>query len=90
MGTLLTAPLMSVAIGGIGYGDGVTMGSQFGVQVLGVATAAAWLAVATYVLLKITQAVVGLRVSPEAETQGLDLASHGETGYNVSFGGSIQ
>jgi Amt family ammonium transporter len=89
-GTLLTAPLMSAALGGIGFADGTTMGSQFGVQVLGVVSAALWSAVASYVLLKLIQAIVGLRVSAEAETQGLDFSAHGETGYNVSFGGSIQ
>jgi ammonium transporter, Amt family len=89
-GTLLTAPLMSIALGGIGFAGGTTMGSQFGVQVLGVSAAAAWSAVASYILLKLIQATVGLRVSAEAETQGLDFAAHGETGYNISFGGSIQ
>ena len=89
-GTLLTAPLMAVGFGGIGFADGVTMGSQLGVQATGVVSAALWSAAATYVLLKIIQATAGLRVNPEAETQGLDLATHGETGYNVSFGGSIQ
>jgi len=31
-----------------------------------------------------------LRVHPDIETQGLDLASHGEAGYNVAFGGSSE
>jgi ammonia channel protein AmtB len=33
---------------------------------------------------------VGLRVGQESETQGLDLTTHGETGYNVAFGGTSQ
>ncbi|HEY4265701.1 MAG TPA: ammonium transporter [Micropepsaceae bacterium] len=89
-GTLLTAILMPVALGGVGYGEGVTMGSQFGVQALGVAATAAWSGVASLILVKITQALVGLRVGRDAETQGLDLTSHGETGYNVAFGGTSQ
>jgi len=89
-GTLLTAILMPVALGGVGYGEGVTMGSQFGVQLTGVVAAGAWSAVASYILIKLTQALVGLRVQRDAETQGLDLSSHGEAGYNVAFGGTSQ
>jgi Amt family ammonium transporter len=89
-GTLLTAVLMPVALGGVGYGEGVTMGSQFGVQLIGVVAAGAWSAVASFVLIKLTQALVGLRVGRDAETQGLDLTGHGEAGYNVAFGGTSQ
>ncbi len=89
-GTLLTAPLMAAELGGVGYGDGVTMGSQFLVQVTGVAAALVWSAVATFALCKLTRALVGLRVRRESETQGLDLAAHGESGYNLAFGGTSQ
>ncbi len=44
----------------------------------------------SFALIKITQAFVGLRVGQESETQGLDLTAHGETGYNVAFGGTSQ
>jgi len=44
--------------------------------------------VASFVLVKITQALVGLRVRQEVETQGLDLTTHGEAGYNLAFGGN--
>ena len=87
-GTLLTAPLMAVGLGGVGFAEGVTMSSQFVVQAIGVGSAAVWSAVASFVLIKVTQMVVGLRVDPDIETQGLDLSEHGETGYNVAFGGS--
>ena len=89
-GTLLTAILMAVEFGGVGYGDGVTMASQFGVQATGVATAAVWSGGMSYVLIKITEALVGLRVGRESETEGLDLTAHGEAGYNVAFGGTSQ
>ena len=89
-GTLLTAILMAVEFGGVGYSDGVTMASQFGVQATGVATAAVWSGGMSYVLIKITEALVGLRVGQESETQGLDLTAHGEAGYNVAFGGTSQ
>jgi Amt family ammonium transporter len=89
-GTLLTAILMAVEFGGVGYGDGVSMTSQFGVQATGVATAAVWSGGMSFVLIKITEALVGLRVGQESETQGLDLTAHGEAGYNVAFGGTSQ
>jgi Amt family ammonium transporter len=89
-GTLLTAPLMTAALGGVGYAEGVTMGLQFGVQFTGVAAALIWSAIASFVLVKITQALVGLRVGQDVETQGLDLTTHGEAGYNVAFGGTGQ
>ncbi|MSP94152.1 MAG: ammonium transporter [Alphaproteobacteria bacterium] len=89
-GTLLTAPLMDAAFGGVGFAEGVTAGSQFVVQVIGVGSVAIWSGVASFVLIKITQALVGLRVVPEIETQGLDLTTHGESGYNVAMGGSTQ
>ena len=87
---MLTAILMAVEFGGVGYGDGVTMASQLGVQATGVVTAAVWSGGMSFVLIKITEALVGLRVGQESETQGLDLTAHGEAGYNVAFGGTSQ
>jgi Amt family ammonium transporter len=89
-GTLLTAPLMAAGLGGVGFAEGVTMASQFVVQLIGVGATAVWSIVASYVLIKITQMAVGLRVDPEIETQGLDLSTHGETGYNVALGGTLK
>jgi len=89
-GTLLTAPLMAAELGGVGYGNGVTMASQFGVQFTGVAVALVWSAIGSIILVKVTQSLVGLRVRQDVETQGLDLTTHGETGYNLAFGGTAQ
>ena len=83
VGTLLTAFLMSDALGGIGYDEGVTAGSQFLVQATGVVVTAAYCAVASIVIVTIVKAVTGLRVSADKEREGLDFASHGETGYNL-------
>ena len=68
-------------LGGVGLHVGVA--SQFGVQLLGVVTVALWAAVATVVLIKVTQALVGLRVSADEELTGLDQAAHGESGYKL-------
>jgi Amt family ammonium transporter len=82
LGTLLTAIFVDAAWGGAGYAEGMTLASQLGVQVVGIVAAVAWCALATWVILKVVDAVVGLRVSGEQETEGLDLASHGERGYS--------
>ena len=44
-------------------------------------SAAAWCAVATYGILKVIDATLGLRVSEDSEREGLDLTQHGESGY---------
>ena len=48
-----------------------------------IATAVTWVfaIVVTFILLKVLDAVMGLRVSPESETEGLDVTEHGEEGY---------
>ncbi len=83
LGVVLVALLAGEGAGGIGYADGMTMGRQLAVQVLGVAAVVAWSVVVTYILLKLVEATLGLRVGPEKETEGLDLSDHGERGYNL-------
>jgi ammonium transporter, Amt family len=83
LGTLLTAIFVSATFGGIGYPDKVTMGEQFMTQLIGVAVTAVWSGVLTWVLLKLVDAVVGMRVASEEETEGLDTAMHNEKGYNL-------
>ena len=81
-GTLLVALLAGLP-GGTGVSEGNSVLGQFGVQLLGVVAVGAYSAVLTFIIGKIAQAVTGLRVPPEAETEGLDYAEHGETGYNL-------
>lgn len=81
VGTLMTALFVGAGVGGVGYAEGMTLAKQLGVQALGVVTVVAWCALITFVLLKLINATVGLRVSEEDESQGLDLAEHGERGY---------
>jgi Amt family ammonium transporter len=83
LGTSLTAIFAATALGGAGYAEGQTMGGQFGVQLAGIAATAVWSGVITYVLLKVVDAVVGMRVSAEEETEGLDTVLHNEKGYNL-------
>ena len=83
IGTLLTGIFAHRALGGSGYTVQAGMGSQLAVQALGVLATATWCALVTWLLLKIIGATIGLRVSDDQETEGLDLASHGERGYNL-------
>jgi len=71
-----------VSLGGTGFPVQTSIGAQLGVQALGVVAVAAWCALLTWVILKLLNVVFGLRVSEEKETEGLDLAEHGERGYS--------
>jgi Amt family ammonium transporter len=82
IGSLLTGVFAAVALGGTGFTVQTSMGAQVGVQALGVLAAAAWCALATWGILKLLSAFVRLRVGEEKETEGLDLAEHGERGYS--------
>jgi Amt family ammonium transporter len=82
IGTLLTGVFASVALGGSGFTVQKSMGAQLGVQALGILATIAWCGLVTWVLLKVLDATLGLRVSEEQEREGLDLAQHGEHGYN--------
>ncbi len=83
IGTLLVAFLVDTSFGGGGLAEGMTMGSQFGVQLTGLIAVLVWSLVASFILVKIVQVSVGLRVSDDEELEGLDVTSHGETGYNL-------
>ena len=83
LGTILAAVFVSVAWGGAGYADGMNLGSQLGVQVLGVVVTLIYAAVVSYVLLKVIGLLMPLRATAETEQQGLDIVQHGETGYNL-------
>ncbi|PHR93772.1 MAG: ammonia channel protein [Robiginitomaculum sp.] len=82
LGTIMLVFLASVGTGGTGLGDGVSISQQLGTQIIGVVSVAIWSIVATVIIVLVTKAIVGLRVSPEDELEGLDLSSHGETAYH--------
>ncbi|UTG97589.1 ammonium transporter [Sinorhizobium meliloti] len=83
-GAIATGVFASSSLGGIGYADGVTMGSQLMTQITAVAITIVWCGVVSAILYKVVDALVGLRVSMEAEREGLDLSSHGEAAYHAS------
>ncbi len=86
LGTLLAGIFASAELGifsGQGYAEGVTMTSQFKVQVIGVLSTLVYTAVVTFVILKLVDVLVGIRVDDEQETIGLDLSQHDERGYDL-------
>jgi Amt family ammonium transporter len=83
MGTLLTGILVSSYFGGIGYPEKVTTGEQVVTQLIGVVATLLWSGVLTWILLKIVDALAGMRVAGEEETEGLDTVLHNEKGYNL-------
>ncbi len=83
IGTLLTGVFAAVSLGGAGFSKADhSIAQQVGVQALGIGATMLWCGTVTWLLLKVLQATVGLRVSEEQESEGLDLASHGERGYS--------
>ena len=83
LGTFLTGIFVAAALGGVGYPEGVGMGAQVLTQIIGIVAVALWSGVLTWILLKLVDAVSGLRVAGEEETEGLDTALHNEKGYNL-------
>jgi ammonium transporter, Amt family len=81
-GTLLTGVFAAVSLGGSGFTVQQSMLAQLGVQALGIGVTMLWCGLITWLLLKVLDATLGLRVSEESESEGLDLASHGERGYS--------
>ncbi len=83
LGTLLTGIFVAATFGGVGYPDKATMGGQVLTQLIGIAAVGAWSGILTWILLKIADAVAGLRVAGDEETEGLDTVLHNEKGYNL-------
>lgn len=81
VGAILTGVFTDKALGGIGYAEGVTMGHQVLVQATGVGVTVVWIGVVSVVGFLVAKLVFGLRVSEEAEREGLDITSHGEAAY---------
>lgn len=81
LGSLLLGVFAAEALGGTGYGEGMTMSSSLGAQALGVAIVAAYSAIASAICALAVSLVWPMRVSEEDERQGLDIANHGERGW---------
>ena len=82
VGAIGLAVLMSAKFGGVGYDEGITMMSQLIVQTKAVGFTIVWCGVISFILYKVVDSLMGLRVTEEEERAGLDTASHGETAYH--------
>ena len=89
LGSLLTGVFCSPSLGGTGVYDYVTnkvgdydMAAQIVSQCWGVGTAVIWSGVVSLLAYKLVDKVIGLRVPEEAEREGLDITSHGESAYH--------
>jgi len=83
IGAILTGVFADASLGGAGLAEGMSIGSQVGLQFVGVGATLVYTAIASLILLKIVDVIVGLRVTEEQETEGLDIALHDERGYNL-------
>jgi ammonium transporter, Amt family len=82
VGSLLTGVFASSSLGGAGFVVAASIPAQLGIQAVGIASVATWCALCTWLLLKLIDLSIGLRVTDEEENEGLDLASHGERAYS--------
>ena len=86
LGTILAGVFASASLGvfsGQGYAEGMDMASQLTVQVTGVIATFVYTVIATFIILKLVDVLLGLRVSTDEETEGLDINQHNERGYDL-------
>jgi Amt family ammonium transporter len=81
IGAILTGVFAAASLGGVK--TEFDMAAQLWIQTKGVLVTVAFSGIASYVILKVIDLVIGLRATPEQETEGLDLALHDERGYNL-------
>ena len=81
VGAILTGVFAAPALGG--FGTVTDIAAQVWIQCKGVGFTVIYTAIVTYVILKVLDMVMGLRVTEEEEAVGLDLAQHNERGYNL-------
>lgn len=84
LGTILAGIFANKSLGIFsGQGDGAAIGDQLLIQLTGVVSVAVYTAIVSFVILKVVDAMLGLRVSEDEETEGLDLNQHNERGYDI-------
>jgi Amt family ammonium transporter len=80
-GSVLLAVFLSQDLGGNGYAEGMSMGSQLLAQLAGVGAVALWSAIGSAILAVMVSIVLPMRVGEDAEREGLDITSHGERAW---------
>ena len=82
IGAILTGVFAAESLGGAGFADGISsMVGQVKVQIISVIVTIVYTALISYIILKILDMIMGLRVDEEQEIEGLDMALHDERGY---------
>jgi ammonium transporter, Amt family len=82
LGSLIFPVFVLGGLGGPGFDEGVSLGSQFAAQAVAVGTTILWTAAVTAIIALMVSMVIPMRVDAEAESDGLDIASHGERGWD--------
>lgn len=87
LGTMLAGVFSATTLGvfsGYGFAEGIsTMAGQLKVQFIGVIATVVFTAVVTWIILKVIDKMIGLRVTEEEEIEGLDIVLHEERGYDL-------
>ncbi|PIW46240.1 MAG: ammonia channel protein [Zetaproteobacteria bacterium CG12_big_fil_rev_8_21_14_0_65_54_13] len=81
VGAVLTGVFVAAGFGGAGLAEGMTIGSQVMVQLEAIGATVVYCALVTFVILKVIDMVIGLRVEHDEEREGLDITQHGEQVY---------
>jgi len=81
IGAMLTGVFAAAEFGGIGLASGMTISSQLTIQGISVLTTLVYSGVMSFIILKLIDMILGLRVDEEQESQGLDMSLHDERGY---------
>jgi ammonium transporter, Amt family len=81
VGAVMTGVFSSATLGGV-KGDDYSIAAQVWIQIEAVAITIAWTGIVSFVLYRIVDRMVGLRVDQDSERQGLDQTAHGESAYH--------
>ncbi len=81
LGSVMLGLFMSESLGGVGYADGMNMVAQTFAQLIGVGITIIWSVIASVILALMASMVFPMRVSEDAEREGLDITSHGERAW---------
>lgn len=83
VGALLTGVFASSSLGGVGLAEGVSIGNQVWAQFISIIATIVWSGLLSYIILKVIQKTIGLRVTKAQEIEGLDISLHDERGYHL-------
>jgi Amt family ammonium transporter len=81
IGAILTGLCADASMGGVGLAEGMDIAGQLWIQTKGVLFTLVYSGIGSFIILKVVDAVIGLRVTEEQETEGLDVSQHDERGY---------